>query len=69
MNSETTTIQNKEKNTMTTVNEDLNVAAGEYGNPIGGIYLEAKFPVAPERVYELLINGAKFGEITGQPGK
>ena len=31
--------------------------------------LEAKFPVAPERVYELLTNGAKFGEVTGQPGK
>jgi activator of HSP90 ATPase len=33
------------------------------------IHLEAKFPVAPERVYELLTNGAKFGEVTGQPGK
>jgi activator of HSP90 ATPase len=33
------------------------------------IHLEATFPVAPERVYELLINGARFGEVTGKPGK
>ena len=24
---------------------------------------------APEQVYELLTNGAKFGDVTGQPGK
>jgi activator of HSP90 ATPase len=33
------------------------------------IHLEATFQAAPERIYELLINGAKFGEVTGQPGK
>jgi uncharacterized protein YndB with AHSA1/START domain len=33
------------------------------------IHLETTFPAAPERVYELLTNGAKFGEVTGQPGK
>ena len=33
------------------------------------IHLEASFQAAPERIYELLINGAKFGDVTGQPGK
>lgn len=33
------------------------------------IHQQATFPVAPERVYELLTNGAKFGEVTGRPGK
>jgi uncharacterized protein YndB with AHSA1/START domain len=30
---------------------------------------EATFPAAPERVYELLTNGVKLGEVTGRPGK
>ena len=33
------------------------------------IHKEATFPVAPERIYELLTNGAKFGAVTGKPGK
>jgi activator of HSP90 ATPase len=33
------------------------------------IHQEVTFPVAPDRVYELLINGAKFGDVTGRPGK
>jgi uncharacterized protein YndB with AHSA1/START domain len=33
------------------------------------IHHEVTYPVPPERVYELLTNGAKFGEATGQPGK
>jgi Activator of HSP90 ATPase len=33
------------------------------------IHQEATFPVEPERVYELLTNGAKFGDVTGRPGK
>ena len=34
------------------------------------IHLETAIPVAaPEQVYELLTNGAKFGDVTGQPGK
>jgi activator of HSP90 ATPase len=33
------------------------------------IHVEAELPAAPERVYELLTNGAKLGEATGQPGK
>jgi uncharacterized protein YndB with AHSA1/START domain len=33
------------------------------------IHQEATFPVAPERVYELLTNGAKLGEVTSRPGK
>jgi activator of HSP90 ATPase len=33
------------------------------------IHLEATFPATPERVYELLTNGAKFGDVTGHPGK
>lgn len=33
------------------------------------IHREATFPAPPERVYELLTNGAKFGEVTGQPGE
>jgi activator of HSP90 ATPase len=33
------------------------------------IHQEATFAVAPERVYELLTNGAKFGDVTGKPGK
>ena len=33
------------------------------------IHLEALLPASPERYYELLINGAKFGDVTGQPGK
>jgi activator of HSP90 ATPase len=33
------------------------------------IHLEATFQASPERVYELLINGAKFGDVTGKPGK
>ena len=34
------------------------------------IHLEATIPGATsEQVYELLTNGAKFGEVTGQPGK
>jgi activator of HSP90 ATPase len=33
------------------------------------IHQEATFPAPPERVYELLTNGAKFGDVTGKPGK
>jgi activator of HSP90 ATPase len=34
------------------------------------IHLETTIPAAaPEQVYELLTNGAKFGDITGQSGK
>ena len=33
------------------------------------IHLEATIPAAPERVYELLTNGAKLGEATDMPGK
>jgi hypothetical protein len=34
------------------------------------IHLEVTIPAArPEQVYELLTNGAKFGDATGQPGK
>ena len=33
------------------------------------IHLEVSLPASPERYYELLINGAKLGDVTGQPGK
>jgi activator of HSP90 ATPase len=33
------------------------------------IHLEVSLPASPERYYELLVNGAKFGDVTGQPGK
>ena len=33
------------------------------------IHLERVIPGAPEKVYALLTNGAKLGEITGRPGK
>ena len=33
------------------------------------IHLEATIPAAPERVYELLTNGAKLGEAGDMPGK
>ncbi len=33
------------------------------------IYQEVSFKAKPEEIYELLTNGAKFGEVTGQPGK
>jgi uncharacterized protein YndB with AHSA1/START domain len=33
------------------------------------IHLEATFQATPERIYELQINGSKFGEGTGQTGK
>ena len=33
------------------------------------IHQEVSYPVAPEAIYELLTNGAKFGAVTGQPGK
>lgn len=33
------------------------------------IHLEASLPAAPDRIYELLTNGAKFGDVTGKPGK
>ena len=33
------------------------------------IHLEVSLPASPERYYEFLINGAKFGDVTGQPGK
>jgi uncharacterized protein YndB with AHSA1/START domain len=33
------------------------------------IHHEVTFNTSPERVYELLTNGAKFGDVTGQPGK
>lgn len=32
------------------------------------IHLEADIPAPPERVYELLTNGVKFGEATGKSG-
>jgi hypothetical protein len=32
------------------------------------IHLEAAIPAAPERVYELLTNGAKLGEAGAMPG-
>jgi activator of HSP90 ATPase len=34
------------------------------------INIEVTIPgAAPEQVYQLLTNGAKFGDVTGQPGK
>jgi activator of HSP90 ATPase len=33
------------------------------------IHHEVTINAPPERIYELLINGAKFGEVTGKPGK
>jgi uncharacterized protein YndB with AHSA1/START domain len=54
---------------MTTTNEDTNVAVEDKPVRQSAIHLEATFPAAPERVYELLTNGAKFGDVTGQPGK
>lgn len=33
------------------------------------VHLEASFSTEPAKIYELLINGAKFGEVTGMPGK
>jgi hypothetical protein len=33
------------------------------------IHLEATIPAAPERVYELLTNGAKLGEVSAIPAK
>ena len=33
------------------------------------IHQEATFTVGPERIYELLTNGVKFGDVTGKPGK
>jgi activator of HSP90 ATPase len=33
------------------------------------IHLETIFPAAPGQIYELLTNGAKFGEVTGKAGK
>lgn len=33
------------------------------------IQLETAMPAPLERVYELLTNGAQFGEATGRPGK
>ena len=34
------------------------------------IHLETAIPgAAPEQIYELLTNGAKFADVTGQPGK
>jgi activator of HSP90 ATPase len=38
-------------------------------NDSKSIHLEATFPAPAERIYELLINGAKFGNVTGHPGK
>ena len=32
------------------------------------IHLEATIPAAPERVCELLTNGAKLGEVSDMPG-
>jgi activator of HSP90 ATPase len=32
-------------------------------------HAEATFPAEAAKVYELLINGAKFGDVTGMPGK
>ena len=33
------------------------------------IHQEVTYPVAPGAIYELLTNGAKFGTVTGHPGK
>ena len=33
------------------------------------IHHEVTVNAAPERIYELLTNGAKFGDVTGKPGK
>ena len=33
------------------------------------IHHEVTLEAAPERIYELLTNGAKFGEVTGRPGR
>ena len=33
------------------------------------IHLETELPTTPDRVYELLVNGAKLGTVTGKPGK
>ena len=33
------------------------------------VHLEAAFSTEPEQLYELLTNGAKFGNVTGMPGK
>lgn len=33
------------------------------------IHKEATFSAAPEQIYELLTNGAKFADVTGRPGK
>lgn len=33
------------------------------------IHQEATFAIEPERIYELLTNGAKLGDVTGRPGK
>jgi uncharacterized protein YndB with AHSA1/START domain len=33
------------------------------------IHQEVTFPASPERVYELLTDGAKFAEATGRPAK
>jgi activator of HSP90 ATPase len=38
-------------------------------NNTTAIHLEACFATTPECVYELLTNGAKFGDVTGRPGK
>jgi activator of HSP90 ATPase len=38
-------------------------------NDSGTIHLETTIPAAPERICELLINGVKFGDVTGKPGK
>ena len=54
---------------MNTINDNSSVAADV--KPVGptALHIEAKFPVVPALVYELLTNGTKFGEVTGQPGK
>jgi len=54
---------------MNTINDNSNVAVDEKLVGPTVIHLEVKFPVAPALVYELFTNGAKFGEVTGQPGK
>ena len=33
------------------------------------IHLEKTYPTTPDAIYKLLINGAKFGDVTGMPGK
>ncbi|MEP6648123.1 MAG: SRPBCC domain-containing protein [Saprospiraceae bacterium] len=33
------------------------------------IHLERSYPTTPDAIYKLLINGAKFGDVTGIPGK